>query len=94
MTPKGPSTGHTHQYSSLEYLVELLNQRLTPFGGLASSQVGENPTPLLCYVGLHDLTEPYAGVASDLLNGAPVQRCNRLLWVLVVSWVLVDRKSY
>ena len=79
MTPQWPSAGRTRENLAAEGLVERLNEGLPPFGGLAGGKVGEDPLSLLRHVGLHDLTEPDAGVAPDLLNSALVQRRDGLL---------------
>jgi hypothetical protein len=79
VTPQGPSAGRTRENLAGEVLVERLNKGLPPLGGLAGGEVAEDPLPFLRHVGLHDLTEPDAGVASDLLNSALVQRRDGVL---------------
>ena len=72
MTPNGPSTSRTHRNPARKRLVKLLDKSFPPFGRLSIGKVGENPRSLLLHISLHNLAEPHAGIAPNLLNSALV----------------------
>jgi hypothetical protein len=79
MTPNGPSTSCTRENPARKRLVELVDKGFPPFGRLSIGKVGEDPRPLFLHISLHNLAEPHAGIAPNLLNSALVQCRDRLL---------------
>lgn len=91
VAPIRPGARDARNHLALEALVELLDERLPALGGLAVGEVCEDPASLLWHVGADDLAEADAGVASDLLNCALVERGDGLLVVPVAGrWIRED----